>query len=72
MLTKNDILSKLSELKPTLRKEYSVREIGEASKNLPQEFKEKYERCAAPSDYSRVNYTRGIGAMYLKKVFVGS
>ncbi|MGV8134475.1 MAG: nucleotidyltransferase family protein [Mangrovibacterium sp.] len=28
MLTKNDILPKLSELKPTLRKEYSVREIG--------------------------------------------
>lgn len=28
MLTKNDILSKLSELKPTLCKEYSVRRIG--------------------------------------------
>ena len=28
MLTKNDILSKLSELKPTLYKDYSVREIG--------------------------------------------
>ncbi|MGD9579474.1 MAG: nucleotidyltransferase family protein [Syntrophorhabdus sp.] len=28
MLTKNDILFKLSELKPTLRKEYSVRRIG--------------------------------------------
>ena len=28
MLKKNEILSKLSELKPTLRKEYSVREIG--------------------------------------------
>ena len=28
MLTKNDILSKLKELKPTLHKEYSVKEIG--------------------------------------------
>jgi predicted nucleotidyltransferase len=28
MLTKNDILSKLKELKPTLYKDYSVREIG--------------------------------------------
>ncbi len=28
MLTKNEILSKLKELKPTLHKDYSVREIG--------------------------------------------
>jgi hypothetical protein len=28
MLTRNDILSKLKELKPTLYKDYSVREIG--------------------------------------------
>jgi uncharacterized protein len=28
MITRNDILSKLRELKPTLNKEYSVKEIG--------------------------------------------
>ncbi|HKJ43755.1 MAG TPA: nucleotidyltransferase family protein [Sunxiuqinia sp.] len=28
MLTKNDILSKLREIKPTLHQEYAVREIG--------------------------------------------
>lgn len=28
MLTKNDILSKLKELKPTLQKEYSIKNIG--------------------------------------------
>ena len=28
MLTRNDILSKLKELKPTLYKDYSVKEIG--------------------------------------------
>ena len=28
MLTKNDILSRLKELKPTLYEEYSVKEIG--------------------------------------------
>jgi len=28
MITKNDILSKLKELKPTLKKEYAVKKIG--------------------------------------------